>query len=56
MLNICHKFEVAERHPNLGSALIIPFPGPVAEGTKFQIKVVYSTTENCTAIQFLEPE
>ncbi|KAL1934960.1 hypothetical protein VTP01DRAFT_4100 [Rhizomucor pusillus] len=50
------EFQVAERHPNLGSALTVNFPGPVAEGTKFQVKVVYSTTENCTAIQFLEPE
>ncbi|KAI9323384.1 peptidase family M1-domain-containing protein [Dichotomocladium elegans] len=50
------KFNVAERHKALGSAMTIELPGPVAKDTKLQIKVEYSTTEKCTAVQFLEPE
>ncbi|KAI8388206.1 uncharacterized protein BYT42DRAFT_491890 [Radiomyces spectabilis] len=51
------KHTVEERHPNLGSALIIELPAPIAAAdTKFQLKIDYSTTEKCTAVQFLEPE
>ncbi|CAO3594765.1 unnamed protein product [Absidia cylindrospora] len=51
------KYTISERHPCLGSALTIQLPEPIAaSGTKFQIKIDYSTTEECTAIQFLEPE
>ncbi|KAG0172804.1 Leukotriene A-4 hydrolase [Apophysomyces sp. BC1034] len=50
-------FHVAERHPSLGSALTVKLLQPIASaGTTFQLKVDYSTTEKCTAVQFLEPE
>ncbi|RUS20447.1 peptidase family M1-domain-containing protein [Endogone sp. FLAS-F59071] len=50
------KFDIADRHQAFGSALTINLPEPiVAAGTKFNIKVLYATTEQCTAIQFLEP-
>ncbi|CAO3637411.1 unnamed protein product [Cunninghamella blakesleeana] len=51
------KFEVADCHPSLGSALTIQLAQPITtSGTKFQVKIDYSTTEDCTAVQFLEPE
>ncbi|KAI9488525.1 peptidase family M1-domain-containing protein [Zychaea mexicana] len=50
------KFHVADRHPSLGSALTIELPQTVEQGTKLKVKIDYSTTEKCTAIQFLEPE
>jgi leukotriene-A4 hydrolase len=41
----------------LGSALTIQLANPIATaGTQFQLKIEYATTEQCTAIQFLEPE
>ncbi|ORE02388.1 leukotriene A-4 hydrol [Rhizopus microsporus var. microsporus] len=51
------KFNVAERYASLGSALTIYLPQTIEKsGTKICIQVDYSTTEKCTAIQFLEPE
>ncbi|KAK4509405.1 54S ribosomal protein img2, mitochondrial [Mucor velutinosus] len=51
------KYTVAERHLSLGSALTIELPETLAQvGTKFQIKIEYSTTDKCTAVQYLEPE
>ncbi|KAI8889700.1 hypothetical protein K501DRAFT_95530, partial [Backusella circina FSU 941] len=51
------KYTVAERHLSLGSALTIPLPETIEkEGTAFQVKVVYSTTDKCTSVQYLEPE
>ncbi|KAI8977248.1 peptidase family M1-domain-containing protein [Mycotypha africana] len=50
------EYTVADRHPSLGSALTITLPETVEEGTKLQVKIEYSTTEKCTAVQYLEPE
>ncbi|KAI9269391.1 peptidase family M1-domain-containing protein [Sporodiniella umbellata] len=50
------KYEVAERHLSLGSALTVFLKEPLAENTSFQLKVEYSTTDKCTAVQYLEPE
>jgi len=48
---------LAERHPAFGSALNIELPEPIAEkSTSFEITIKYTTTERCTALQFLEPE
>lgn len=53
----CHyQYEIADRHPALGSALTIQLAQPIAEGTKIKVKVDYSTTDKCTAVQYLEPE
>ncbi|KAI8344449.1 peptidase family M1-domain-containing protein [Chlamydoabsidia padenii] len=51
------QYTVSDRHPSLGSALTIQLAEPITTaGTKFQLKIEYTTTEQCTAIQFLEPE
>ncbi|KAJ8657418.1 leukotriene A-4 hydrolase/aminopeptidase [Lichtheimia ornata] len=50
------KYEIADRHAALRSALTIHLAQPVAEGTKLKVKVDYSTTDKCTAVQYLEPE
>ncbi|CAO3678409.1 unnamed protein product [Umbelopsis vinacea] len=51
------QFHLAERHPAFGSALNIELPEPIAEkSTSFEITIKYTTTERCTALQFLEPE
>ncbi|GAB5586975.1 Leucyl aminopeptidase yscIV [Umbelopsis nana] len=51
------EFHLAERHPAFGSALNIKLPGPVTDkDSLFDITIKYTTTERCTAIQFLEPE
>ncbi|CAO3656663.1 unnamed protein product [Mucor hiemalis] len=51
------QYTVADRHLSLGSALTITLPESIANaGTEFQLKVEYSTTDKCTAIQYLEPE
>ncbi|OZJ03446.1 hypothetical protein BZG36_03179 [Bifiguratus adelaidae] len=50
------KYSVADRHPAFGSALTIELPEPIAKaGGELKLTVDYSTTEKCTAIQFLEP-
>ncbi|KAI8972126.1 peptidase family M1-domain-containing protein [Pilobolus umbonatus] len=51
------KFTVADRHATLGSAMTIELPESIESvGTVFQLKIDYSTTPQCTAIQYLEPE
>ncbi|KAJ3336331.1 putative leukotriene A-4 hydrolase (LTA-4 hydrolase) (Leukotriene A(4) hydrolase) [Gonapodya sp. JEL0774] len=50
------KFNVLPRHPAFGSRLEISLPrlnSPA--GTNFKIRVTYSTTEQCTATQWLTP-
>ncbi|ORX42508.1 leukotriene A-4 hydrol [Hesseltinella vesiculosa] len=51
------KFVVDGRNPSLGSALNIQLAQPIAAAnTKIQVKIDYSTTSECTAVQFLAPE
>ncbi|KAG0193693.1 Leukotriene A-4 hydrolase [Apophysomyces sp. BC1034] len=50
------KFTVADRHPTLGSALTIDLPTTAAALSTFQIEIEYTTTDRCTAVQFLTPE
>ncbi|KAG2184302.1 hypothetical protein INT44_009317 [Umbelopsis vinacea] len=49
-------FHLAERHPAFGSALHIKLPEPIHQSSKFDITIKYTTTDRCTALQFLEPE
>ncbi|CAO3659935.1 unnamed protein product [Umbelopsis ramanniana] len=49
-------FHLAERHPAFGSALHIKLPEPIQQSSKFEITIKYTTTDRCTALQFLEPE
>ncbi|ORX55588.1 hypothetical protein DM01DRAFT_1320836 [Hesseltinella vesiculosa] len=50
------KFKVGERRGALGSPVTIDLPEPFANSTSFQIKIVYTTTPECTAVQYLTPE
>ncbi|KAL0078408.1 peptidase family M1-domain-containing protein [Phycomyces blakesleeanus] len=51
------KYDLAEQHASLGSALTIYLTEPFATaGQMFQLKIDYATTEKCTAIQFLTAE
>ncbi|KAI8147795.1 hypothetical protein BJV82DRAFT_698171 [Fennellomyces sp. T-0311] len=50
------KFHVADRHPALGSALTVELPQAVKEGDTLKLRIDYSTTDKCTAVQFLDPE
>ncbi|KAI9025948.1 peptidase family M1-domain-containing protein [Phycomyces nitens] len=50
------EYHVAERNASLGSALTIQLPKALSEGDKIKLKVEYSTTEKCTAVQYLSPE
>ncbi|KAI8340869.1 peptidase family M1-domain-containing protein [Chlamydoabsidia padenii] len=50
------QFDIAERHQALGSALTIQLPSPLRINTSFQLKIVYTTTDKCTAVQYLTPE
>ncbi|CAO3591318.1 unnamed protein product [Absidia cylindrospora] len=49
-------FVVAERHQALGSAVTIQLPERLRINTAIQLKIVYSTTDKCTAVQYLTPE
>ncbi|SEI36977.1 YALIA101S16e00452g1_1 [Yarrowia lipolytica] len=51
-----HKadFSIGERHNIFGSPLTITLPPN--SGDKLQVKIAYSTTPSCTALQWLTPE
>ncbi|KAF7728912.1 Leukotriene A-4 hydrolase [Apophysomyces ossiformis] len=50
------NFSLNDRHPTLGSALVIDLPATTIAGSHFQLEIEYTTTDRCTAIQFLTPE
>ncbi|KAF9586325.1 Leukotriene A-4 hydrolase [Lunasporangiospora selenospora] len=50
------KHSLAERDEKFGSALTIELPKPLAKDEKTTIVIDYTTTKDCTAIQWLEPE
>ncbi|KAI8099339.1 peptidase family M1-domain-containing protein [Halteromyces radiatus] len=50
------QFSLAERRKALGSALTINLPDVLRANTAFQLKIMYATTEKCTAVQYLTPE
>lgn len=57
VISFNYQFHLADRHPAFGSALHIKLPQPVVNKEKqFDITIKYTTTERCTALQFLEPE
>ncbi|OLL25450.1 Leukotriene A-4 hydrolase [Neolecta irregularis DAH-3] len=49
------KFEVKPRQEPLGSPLVISLGRTYTTGEKFKLKITYSTTEKCTALQWLAP-
>ncbi|GAA5993250.1 hypothetical protein JCM10908_004532 [Rhodotorula pacifica] len=46
----------AKRHPVLGSALTISLPSPLARNDEVTISIDYSTTDECTALGWLNSE
>lgn len=50
------KYDLKERHPVMGSALVIPLSSTLNKGAKIAVRIAYSTTRECTAIGWLEKE
>ncbi|KAF7320841.1 Leuk-A4-hydro-C domain-containing protein [Mycena chlorophos] len=50
------SFELKPKHPVMGSALHVSLPAGLKKGTSVKLSVVYSTTKDCTALQWLEKE
>ncbi|KPV73418.1 uncharacterized protein RHOBADRAFT_55163 [Rhodotorula graminis WP1] len=44
----------SKRHPNLGSALTIKLDKPYNKGDKLELVIEYNTTDECTALGWLE--
>ncbi|ORY81519.1 peptidase family M1-domain-containing protein [Protomyces lactucae-debilis] len=49
------KFKVAPRKEPLGSPLHISLPNSLEQGASCNVSIEYSTTDRCTALQWLEP-
>jgi len=49
-------YEVKAKHPVMGSALHIPLPFGLKSGSSVKVKILYQTTADCTALQWLEKE
>jgi hypothetical protein len=50
------QFSMGDRQGTFGSALTVTLPTAIEKaGTSFKLRVDYSTTEKCTAIQYLKP-
>lgn len=52
----CTQFNLKPPHPVLGSALVVPLGSKLAPGDKAEVTIEYSTTEQGTAIGWLEKE
>jgi leukotriene-A4 hydrolase len=50
------QYKLDERHPVLGNALHVSFAKQLSKGEKSQIKIEYETTEQCTALGWLEAD
>ncbi|KAJ3010494.1 Leukotriene A-4 hydrolase [Thoreauomyces humboldtii] len=49
------KYDIAERDEKYGSKLTIKFNSPLPSGTSVKVHIDYSTTNHCTALQWLTP-
>ncbi|KAH8111425.1 peptidase family M1-domain-containing protein [Phellopilus nigrolimitatus] len=49
-------FKLSEKHPVMGSALHVPFSKPIPKGTNVKVKVMYKTSSEAIALQFLDKE
>ncbi|KAJ3104294.1 Leukotriene A-4 hydrolase [Phlyctochytrium planicorne] len=49
------KYDIGEAHPAFGSSLTVKFPQTLSKGQKVKLSIDYSTTDKCTAAQWLEP-
>jgi leukotriene-A4 hydrolase len=50
------QFRLGPNHEVMGSALRVPLHRVVNTGSSISVEIVYSTTVNGTALQFLEKE
>ncbi|KAG8823910.1 hypothetical protein FRC19_002883 [Serendipita sp. 401] len=50
------KFKLGEHHEVMGSSLTIPINTPLAKDEEVEVVVWYSTTPECTALQWLDKE
>ncbi|KAJ3045376.1 putative leukotriene A-4 hydrolase (LTA-4 hydrolase) (Leukotriene A(4) hydrolase) [Rhizophlyctis rosea] len=49
------EFSVSDRHDKYGSALQLRLPRPTSAQQSITIRINYSTTDKCTALQWLTP-
>ncbi|KAG8705976.1 hypothetical protein FRC11_008642, partial [Ceratobasidium sp. 423] len=50
------KYDLKQRHPVMGSALVISLPSALQKGDKVVVRINYSTTAQCTAVGWLDKE
>ncbi|KAG8690146.1 hypothetical protein FRC11_013549 [Ceratobasidium sp. 423] len=48
------KYDLRERHPIMGSALVISLPSALQKEDKVLVRINYSTTSQCTAVGWLD--
>jgi leukotriene-A4 hydrolase len=52
----CDQYDLKPKHEVMGSALHILLPEGLKSGTSIDVKISYSTTKDCTALQWLDKE
>ncbi|CAE6493395.1 unnamed protein product [Rhizoctonia solani] len=50
------KYDLKQRHPVMGSALVVFLPSPVQKGDQLVLRISYRTTTQCTAVGWLDKE
>jgi len=50
------KWDLPKRHKTMGSALRVELGKSLKKGEKIDVKIEYSTTDDCTALGWLTPE
>ncbi|KAF8703174.1 Leukotriene A4 hydrolase, C-terminal, partial [Rhizoctonia solani] len=50
------EYELKQRHPVMGNALEISLPSPLQKGDQIVLRISYSTTNQCTAVGWLDKE
>lgn len=51
-----NQYTLGEKHAVMGSALTVALPEGLKSGSSVEIKILYSTTKACTALQWLTKE
>jgi leukotriene-A4 hydrolase len=50
------SFELKAKHKVMGSALHITLPSKLKKESSITVKILYQTSKDCTALQWLEKE
>ncbi|CAE7143150.1 unnamed protein product, partial [Rhizoctonia solani] len=50
------KYDLKQRHPVMGSALVVSLPSTPHKGGQIALKINYNTTTQCTAVGWLDKE